>query len=71
MGDERKVSEMSLDVGVQDDIRPSIAQRASVLIQQIHQFLGHLPATTPQYSLAQTPIFQTHFMGGQNSHMNI
>ena len=40
MSDQREVGEMSLDVWIQDGLRPSVAQRRPVLVQQIHQLLG-------------------------------
>ena len=40
MCDHRKVSEMSLDVGVQDHGWLGVAQGAAVLIQEVHQLLG-------------------------------
>lgn len=40
MCDHRKVSEMSLNVGVQDHGRLGVAQGAAVLIQEVHQLLG-------------------------------
>ena len=40
MCDERKVSEVTLDVGVQDHGWLSVAQGRAILIKEVHQFLG-------------------------------
>ena len=40
MGDHGEVGEVPLDVGVQDGLRPGVAQRAPVLVQEVHQLLG-------------------------------
>ena len=44
--DEREVGESSLNGRVEHRRRTSVAQRRSVLIQQINQLLHHLPAIT-------------------------
>jgi len=41
--DERKVRQVALDVGLQDDLWSCIAQRGSILIEQVHQLFGDLP----------------------------
>ena len=40
MRDEREVCEVPLDARVEDLLRPSVAQRGPVLVQQIHQLFG-------------------------------
>ena len=40
MGDEGEVSEVPLDGGVQQGLGPRVAQRAAVLVQEVHQLLG-------------------------------
>ena len=44
MGDEGEVGEVPLNLRVQDDLRPRVAQRRPVLVQQVHQLLRDLPA---------------------------
>ena len=40
MRDEREVSEMSLNTGVQQGLGPGVAEGGPVLVQQVHQLLG-------------------------------
>ena len=42
--DEAEVGEVALDRGVEDLVRPRVAQRGPVLVEQIHQLLGDDPA---------------------------
>lgn len=44
--DEREVRQVTLDVRLQDDLRPRVAQRRSVLVEQVHQLFGDLPVRT-------------------------
>ena len=37
--DEREVSEMSLNTGVQQGLRPGVAEGRPVLVQEVHQLL--------------------------------
>ena len=37
--DEREVSEMSLYTGLQQGLRPGVAQGGPVLVQQVHQLI--------------------------------
>ena len=39
MSDEREVSEVSLDGGVQQGLGPGVAEGRPVLVQQVHQLL--------------------------------
>ena len=41
MGDHREVGEMALYARVQDDGGLGVAERRPVLVQQLHQLLGH------------------------------
>ena len=43
MGDEGEVRQVALDVGLEDDVGPRIAERRPVLVQQVHQFLSYDP----------------------------
>ena len=43
MGDEGEVGEVPLDAGLQDHGRLGVAQRAAVLVQEVHQLLGDQP----------------------------
>lgn len=43
VSDERKVRQVALDVGLQDDLRPRVAQGRPVLVEQVHQLFGDLP----------------------------
>lgn len=45
VGDEGEVGEVTLDGGLQYDLWPGVAQRWPVLVQQVHQLFGDLPAT--------------------------
>ena len=40
VGDEGEVGEVPLDGGVQQGLGPRVAQRAAVLVQEVHQLLG-------------------------------
>ena len=40
MGDEGEVGEVPLDAGLEDGLRVGVAQRAAVLVQEVHQLLG-------------------------------
>lgn len=42
VSNEREMCEVSLDGWLQDYLRPSVAQRRPVLVQQVHQFFGNL-----------------------------
>ena len=44
--DEREVRQVTLNVRFQDDLRPRVAQRRSVLVEQVHQLFGDLPRRT-------------------------
>lgn len=48
MGDQGKVSEMSLNVGVQDHGRLGVAQGRPVLVEEVHQLLGDEPGGEKQ-----------------------
>ena len=39
MRDEREVSEMSLNTGVQQGLGPGVAEGGPVLVQQVHQLI--------------------------------
>lgn len=39
---EREVRQVTLDRRVEDVLRAGVAQRRSVLVQEIHEFLGDL-----------------------------
>ena len=41
--DEWEVRQVSLDAGVQDLVGPGVAERRTVLVQQVHQFLSYDP----------------------------
>ena len=41
--DERKMRQVALDVGLQDDLRSCVAQRRPILVEQVHQLFGDLP----------------------------
>ena len=41
MSDEREVSEVSLDGGVQQGLGSGVAEGRPVLVQQVHQLLGY------------------------------
>jgi hypothetical protein len=43
VSDERKVRQVALNVGFQDDLRPRVAQGRPILIEQVHQLFGDLP----------------------------
>ena len=43
MGDHGEVGEVSLYGGVQDRLRPGVAERGAVLVQQVHQLLADNP----------------------------
>ena len=43
MGDEGEVGEVPLDAGVQQGLGPRVAQRAAVLVQEVHQLLAKEP----------------------------
>ena len=43
MGDHGEVGEVPLDAGVQDHGGLGVAQRAAVLVQEVHQLLGDQP----------------------------
>ena len=53
MGDHGEVGEVALYAGVQEDGRLGVAEGGSVLIQQVHELLGHQPAAGT-FSLEQT-----------------
>ena len=40
VSDEREMGEMTLDRRIQDLLRTGVAKRRSILVEQIHQFLG-------------------------------
>ena len=40
MSDEREVSEVSLDGGVQQGLGPGVAEGRPVLVQQVHQLIA-------------------------------
>ena len=40
VGDEGEVGEVPLDGGVQQGLGPRVAQRAAVLVQEVHQLLA-------------------------------
>ena len=42
--DQREVSEVALDAGVEDLLGARVAERGAVLVQQVHQLLCHHPA---------------------------
>lgn len=44
MGDKGEVGEVPLDGRLEDDLWPRVAQRRPVLVQQVHQLFGDLPA---------------------------
>ena len=43
MGDHGEVGEVPLDAGLEDGLRVGVAQRAAVLVQEVHQLLGDQP----------------------------
>ena len=43
VGDHGEVGEVSLYGGVQDRLRPGVAERGAVLVQQVHQLLADNP----------------------------
>ena len=53
VGDHGEVGEVALYAGVQEDGRLGVAEGGSVLIQQVHELLGHQPAAGT-FSLEQT-----------------
>lgn len=48
VSNERKVRQMALDIWLQNDLRPRVAQRRSVLVEQVHQLFGDLPDNNPE-----------------------
>ena len=43
MGDHGEVGEVPLDAGLEDGLRVGVAQRAAVLVQEVHQLLAKEP----------------------------
>ena len=43
MRDERKMRQVALDIGLQDDLWSCVAQRRPILVEQVHQLFGDLP----------------------------
>jgi hypothetical protein len=50
VGDEGEVREVSLYAGLEDVLWPGVAQRRSVLVQQVHQLLRHLSANKRDFN---------------------
>ena len=49
VSDQREVCQVALDGWIQDLGRPGVAQRGSILVQQIHQLLDDHPAKESFY----------------------
>ena len=49
VGDGGEVAEVPLDGGVQQGLGPRVAQRAAVLVEELHQLVAHVPATIHTY----------------------
>ena len=49
VGDGGEVGEVPLDAGVQQGLGPRVAQRAAVLVEELHQLVAHVPATIHTY----------------------
>ena len=49
VGDGGEVAEVPLDGGVQQGLGPRVAQRAAVLVEELHQLVAHIPATIHTY----------------------
>jgi len=43
VGDEAEVGQAALDAGLQDGLRPGVAQRRAVLGQQVRELFANLP----------------------------
>lgn len=54
--DEREVRQVTLNVRFQDDLRPRVAQRRSVLVEQVHQLFGDLPRRTRETGAFSVPV---------------
>ena len=49
VGDGGEVGEVPLDGGVQQGLGPRVAQWATVLVEELHQLVAHVPATIHTY----------------------
>ena len=58
MADHGEVGEVPLDGGVQQGLGPRVAQRAAVLVQEVHQLLANKPAAKLQSAQLQRYSFQ-------------